>query len=163
MSPFSWSFTTASATAATTPAVTSASPDYNGSGVDVATPIAANFNEAVLASSITAANFTLVSASGTAVPASIRYSDIGTLHTATLTPTSPLAYATTYTATISGVKDAAGNMMPSPYTWLFTTASGSQTNTQLPLLYQSNLQYIGAFRVPAGSATERCSFVQLQQ
>ena len=85
-SPFTWSFTTASATAATIPTVTSVSPAYNGSSVDVSTPIAVNFNEAVLASSISSSNFTLVSASGTAVPATISYSDIGTLHTATLTP-----------------------------------------------------------------------------
>ena len=104
MSPFSWSFTTAPATAATIPTVTSVSPAYNGSGVDVATPITVNFNEAVRASSITASNFTLVNASGVVVPATISYSDIGTLHTATLTPTSSLAYSTTYTATISGVE-----------------------------------------------------------
>ena len=41
--------------------------------------------------------------------------------------------------------------MAGPYTWSFVTASGSQTNTQLPLLYQSNLQYVGAFRVPYGA------------
>ena len=43
--------------------------------------------------------------------------------------------------------------MASPYTWSFGTASGSQTITQLPLLYQSNLQYVGAFRVPYGRHT----------
>ena len=74
--------------------------------MDVSTPIAVNFNEAVLASSISSSNFTLVNASGTAVPATISYSDIGSLHTATLTPDSELAYSTTYTATISGVKDS---------------------------------------------------------
>ena len=147
-SPFTWSFTTASATAVTMPTVTSVSPAYNGSSVDVSTPIAVNFNEAVLASSISAANFTLVSASGTAVPATISYSDIGTLHTATLTPTAELAYSTTYTATISGVQDAAGNTMASPYTWSFATASGSQTNTQLPWCISptSNTSERSAFR-----------------
>ena len=151
-SPFKWSFTTASATAATIPTVASVSPSFNGSSVDVATPIAVNFNEAVLANSISSSDFTLVSASGTAVPATISYSDIGTLHTATLTPNAWLAYSTTYTATISGVKDSAGNTMAGPYTWSFVTASGSQTNTQLPLMYQSNLQYVGAFRVPYGAS-----------
>ncbi len=158
MSPFTWSFTTASATAATLPTVTSVSPSFNGSSVDVATPIAVNFNEAVLASSISSSNFTLVSAAGNAVPATISYSDIGTLHTATLTPTAELAYSTTYTATISGVTDSTGNAMAGPYTWSFVTASGSQTNTQLPLLYQSNLQYVGAFRVPYAGTDDANSF-----
>ena len=38
--------------------------------------------------------------------------------------------------------------MNSPYTWSFVTAANTQTITQLPLVYQSNLQYVGAFRVP---------------
>jgi hypothetical protein len=46
--------------------------------------------------------------------------------TATFTPGSNLAYATIYTATITGgiagVKDAAGNALASNYTWSFTTA-----------------------------------------
>ncbi len=158
MSSFSWTFTTGPATAAIIPTVSRVSPDYNASSVDIGTPIAVNFNEAVLASSITASKFTLVSSSGAAVPATITYSDINTLHTATLTPTSALAFATTYMATISGVKDAAGNTMASPYTWSFTTASGSQTYTQLPLLYQSNLQYMGAFLVPHGGTEDQNSF-----
>ena len=116
--------------------------------MDISTPIAVNFNEAVLGSSISSANFTLTTASGTVVPATISYTATGALHTATLTPTAPLAYSTTYTATISGVKDANGNTMTGSYTWSFVTASGSSTYTQLPLLYQSNLQYLGGFRVP---------------
>jgi hypothetical protein len=33
------------------------------------------------------------------------------------------------------------------------TASGSSTNTQLPLVYQSNLQYLGGFRIPQESSS----------
>jgi lysophospholipase L1-like esterase len=44
---------------------------------------------------------------------------------ATLQPNAPLAYSTTYTATVvsgaSGVKDAAGNPLVSDYAWQFTT------------------------------------------
>jgi hypothetical protein len=145
--PVSWSFTTAAKV--TMPAVLSTSPAFNATSVDVGTPIAVNFNEAILASSVSSANFTLKGASGTMIPASVSYRDIGALHTATLTPSAALAYSTTYTVTISGVKDAAGNILASPYTWSFVTASGSQTNTQLPLVYQSNFQYLGGFRVPS--------------
>ncbi len=145
--PASWSFTTAAASVVT-PTVTSTSPSLNAPNVDIDTPITANFNEAVLASSITSTNFTLKNSSGIVVPATISYTDIGALHTATLTPSEPLAYSTTYTATISGVKDADGNTMSGSYSWSFATASGSSTITQLPLVYQSNLEYIGGFRVP---------------
>jgi hypothetical protein len=148
--PFKWSFTTAAASV-TTPTVMSTSPPLNAPNVDVSTPIAVNFNEAVLGSSISSANFTLEAASGTMVPATITYTATGGLYTATLTPSAALSYSTTYTATISGVKDAAGNVMASPYTWTFATAANIQTIAQLPLAYQSNLQYIGGFRVPDGT------------
>ena len=148
--PVTWSFTTSAATT-TLPTAMTASPPSNAPSVDISTPIAVNFNEAVLGSSISSDNFTLTTASGTVVPATITYTATGALYTATLTPTAPLAYSTTYTATISGVTDAANNTMSSPYTWSFATAASTQTITQLPLAYQSNLQYVGAFRVPYGN------------
>ncbi len=145
--PVTWSFITTAASA-TMPTVMSTSPPANASSVDISTPIAVNFNEAVLGSSISSANFKLTTASGTVVPSTIAYTVTGALNTATLTPIAALAYSTMYTATISGVKDANGHTMAGSYTWSFTTDSGSSTYTQLPLLYQSNLQYVGAFRVP---------------
>ena len=46
----------------------------------------------------------------------------------TLTPTTPLANLTIYTATVksgaSGVKDAAGNPLASDVVWTFTTVAG---------------------------------------
>src|SRR5262249_37933455 len=67
------------------------------------------------ASSITVSTFSLAPG----VAATVSYA--GT--TATVTPTSPLAYATTYTATITtGVKDLHGVAMPANYVWSFTTA-----------------------------------------
>lgn len=82
--------------------------------------ITATFSEPMDASTVTAATFSLnngATGAGT-------YS--GT--TATFTPSSNLAYSTTYTATITtGVKDAAGNAMASPYTWTFTTGAVPDT------------------------------------
>ena len=47
--------------------------------------------------------------------------------TATLVPTQPLAYSTTYTATVigdsNGVQDPNGNLLWANYVWTFTTAS----------------------------------------
>ena len=50
--------------------------------------------------------------------------------TATLTPNSPLTGSTTYTATVSGAEDLAGNPMAAPVSWSFTTAASSD-GTQL--------------------------------
>ena len=44
----------------------------------------------------------------------------------TLTPSAALANSTTYTATLSGAKDVAGNTM-STVSWSFTTAQSSDT------------------------------------
>jgi hypothetical protein len=99
------------------PSVTGASP--SGTGVSTGTAVTATFNESVV---MAAGNFTLAGPFG-AVAGAVSYTDA--THTATLTPSAPLAPGTTYTATVSGVKDAAGNTMSAPYTWSFTTAAGS--------------------------------------
>ena len=78
-SPFSWSFTTTAATT-TLPTVMNASPPFNAAGVDISTPVAVDFNEPVLGSSISSANFTLTTASGTTVPATVTYSATGAIH-----------------------------------------------------------------------------------
>ena len=44
----------------------------------------------------------------------------------TFIPSAPLAPNTTYTARISGAKDAAGNVM-APFSWSFTTAPAPNT------------------------------------
>ena len=49
--------------------------------------------------------------------------------------------------------------MSGPYTWSFVTAANTQTITQLPLVYQSNLQYVGGFRVPGTTdGTDRLDY-----
>jgi hypothetical protein len=45
--------------------------------------------------------------------------------TVTFTPSAALAAGTTYTATVSGARDTAGNLM-APTNWTFTTASATQ-------------------------------------
>ena len=140
--PFSWSFTTDPA-----PAVTTCSPAWNATGVAVSSPVTATFNEAVQSGTI---GFTLTNPSGSTVAATVAYNS--STNTATLTPSAALANSTTYTATVSGVQDTAGDPMASPYAWTFTTAASTSTGASTePLLYQSNLQYVGAFRVPDGT------------
>ena len=102
---------------ATPPTVSSTSPALNAANVAINTAITATFSEAMDASTITTATFTVGGVTGT-----VTYT--GT--TATFTPTTSLAYSTTYTATITtGAKDLAGNAMAANYSWSFTTASAS--------------------------------------
>ena len=98
----------------TPPTVSSTSPANSAANVAVNTAITATFSEAMDASTVTTATFTL----NNGVTGQVTYS--GT--TATFTPSGNLAYSTTYTATITtDVKDAAGNAMAGNYTWSFTT------------------------------------------
>ena len=110
----------------TTPAVTVTSPTSNATNVATNTAVTATFNEAMNPATISTSTFTLTDPNNTSVPGSVTYTDTPS-HTATFTPTSPLANSTTYTATIvggtGGVKDASGNAMAANYTWSFTTAA----------------------------------------
>ncbi len=104
------------------PTVSSAAPNSGATGVPVNTSISATFSEAMNASTITGATFTL-----TGVAGAVAYNS-GT-NTATFTPSANLAYNTTYTATVTtGVKDISGNNMASNYIWSFTTAAAPQYN-----------------------------------
>ena len=113
-SPVSWSFTTGPA-----PAVTSETPASGATGVVTNTTVTATFNEAVQASTVNTTDFVLKSSNGNTVTATVSYNSSN--YTATLTPSALLANSTTYTATVSGVKDVAGDPMTSPFSWSFTT------------------------------------------
>ena len=121
MSPVSWSFTTAAAPVTTPPTVTSQSPASGATNVAVNTTVSGTFSEAVQSSTLVLKN-----SAGTAVAGSVAYNS--STQTETLTPSAALAYSTTYTATLSGAKDQAGNMM-SPVSWSFTTAAASTTTS----------------------------------
>ena len=82
--------------------------------------VTATFSEQVQASTI---SFVLKTGA-TTVPATVSYNPAN--RTVTLAPTASLAYATTYTATLSGAQDLAGNAM-SPVSWTFTTTSAPDT------------------------------------
>ncbi len=115
LSNYSWSFTTVNPDS-TPPQVLSTVPVTGATGVSVTPTIQIVFNEAMLTSSISAANFT-VSGGSWAAPS------FDGDRTVTLTLSSgSLNYATDYTVTVStGVKDLAGNSMSSAYLLKFTT------------------------------------------
>ncbi len=100
----------------TAPTVVAKSPAAGSDSAPAGTAVTATFSENVVSSSV---GFQLTGPSG-AVPAAVAY-DAGS-QTATLTPSAALAYSTTYTATVTGARDAAGNVM-APLTWTFATAA----------------------------------------
>ncbi len=114
ISSVSWSFTTTSAPVTTAPTVVPQSPTAGSIDIATASSVSATFSAAVQSSTI---SFVLKNGS-TSVPATLSYNPA--TQTAALTPTSTLAYATTYTATLSGAKDLYGNTV-SPISWSFTT------------------------------------------
>ena len=76
------------------------------------------FTQPVRASTI---SFTLTSSSDTSVPGTLTYNS--TNKTAAFTPNTILGYAATYTAKVSGAKNASGSAMSAPISWSFTTAA----------------------------------------
>jgi hypothetical protein len=115
----------------TAPTVTGTSPAAGATGVAVTANVTGTFSEAMDASTVTPATFTLTTGA-TTVPAAVTYNSTGLV--ATLNPDADLAAGTTYTATIrggtSGVKDVAGNALAADRTWTFTTAAaGGGTET----------------------------------
>jgi len=137
-----WRFTTLDNTAPmvtwTDPATVLA-PGVPTSGVPINQAISATFTEAMDESAIiTAGTFTLKQGA-TAVTGNVDYSGV----TAVFTPTSNLAFSTTYTATITtAATDLAGNPLASDYVWSFTT--GAAPDTTRPTV---------TLTVPANAAT----------
>ena len=70
--------------------------------------------------------------------------------TVTFTPTSALAAGTTYTASVSGAKDTAGNVMTAT-SWTFTTAASPPPDTTPPTV-TSRTPAAGATGVPTSTS-----------
>jgi hypothetical protein len=123
----SWSFTAAAAATDTTPpTVSSVSPAANATGISVTTTVTATFSEALDATTVSAASFTLRDAAGALVSAAVAYN--ATTRVATLTPTAALTTLTVYTATVStAVRDVAGNALATARVWSFTTVAADTT------------------------------------
>ncbi len=106
----------------TAPTVVSTVPANNATNIAIASAIIATLSEPLDAATVTGTNVLLQSGALT-VPATLSYTAGST--TITLTPSSPLGYNITYTATLkggaTGIKDVAGNALASDYAWNFTT------------------------------------------
>lgn len=117
--PYSWSFSTYGGSAdLKPPAVFYVTPLDKSTGVLPATSISANFDKQIDRLTNITGLLTLVDTVGAAIPGKVWVSgqNVG------FTPDAPLSLGVTYTATVSGVKDLAGNAQSAPYSWNFTTA-----------------------------------------
>jgi hypothetical protein len=115
-----WSFVTSAAPDTTPPVITATSPAAGVTGVAINITPNVTFSEPINQQTISF----LLSSGGTAIPCTMSYS--GT--TAIFTPLTPLAYSTSYTATVrAGVKDLAGNAMLNDYSWSFVTGAAPDT------------------------------------
>jgi hypothetical protein len=101
----------------TPPTVLSTNPTDGATGVAL---INATFSEAMLASSINTTSFTVTGPGVTVVAGTVSYDADN--NRASFVPTSNLALATSFTATITtAVKDIAGNALANIYVWHFST------------------------------------------
>ncbi len=105
---------------ATPPAVTAVMPADGSVNVGAGTHVSATFSEPLNGGSVNAGTVRLRTAAGAAVRAAVGYD--AAARTATLTPASPLASGASYSATVAGVEDLAGNVLATPRTWSFTVA-----------------------------------------
>jgi hypothetical protein len=109
------------------PTVTTVSPTNGSTGVAIGTSVTVTFSEAMDSTTIGTSTILLKNPSNTSVPATVAYN--AATDTATLAPTSSLAYSTTYTAVVVGgsanphVQDVNGNALAANYTWTFTTVA----------------------------------------
>ncbi|MCO6009530.1 DUF4082 domain-containing protein [Actinoallomurus purpureus] len=110
----------------TAPAVIDSTPYAGSSSVPTAVLPSVTFGEPVRTGS---ASFTLKDSGGTAVAGSASLDSAGT--GLTFLPTGPLPGGTTFTATVTGAKDAAGNTMTS-FSYSFTTAKPRPAAGQCP-------------------------------
>ena len=113
-----WSFTTEALPGDTTaPTVISVTPADSANDVALSTAVTVDFSEAMDQTTFTAGTFS-VSDGTTNIAGTVTWGG----NTATFTPSDSLAYATTYTATITtGAQDLAGNALLNNKVWSFTT------------------------------------------
>ncbi len=107
------------------PQVLSTSPANGANNIAASTAVTASFSENIDPGTLSTATFEIRNPGGSVVAARLTYSSATQL--ATLQPNTPLVGSTTYTATLrggaDGIKDPAGNSLPSDVVWRFTTRS----------------------------------------
>jgi large repetitive protein len=125
---FGGGFTTGTADQVTGPQVLSVSPPNGSSGAPVNTQVVVALSEAIEPLSVDS-NSIVVTVGGLRVPGTITLSD-DTMKV-TFTPSVPLATSTVYSVSVSGFKDAAGNLV-TPFSSTFTTGTSAVADVTPP-------------------------------
>jgi hypothetical protein len=142
------SFTTGTANDTTGPVVSSIAPPPNSAGVGVNAAVRVRFNERINPLSVTGGTIRLTTGSSTELACTITFGNSD--QDVVIVPHGPLADAATYTLTVSGVEDLAGNPVAGQTT-SFTTASSPDFDTpQLVRLAPAN----GTTGVPLNAVFE---------
>ena len=148
----------------TPPTLIETTPTPGETRVPRTTEVGATFSEAIATSSVTTTTFTLTPAGGSAIAGTVDVDG----NTATFTPSSPLAFGTTYTARLTnGVTDLAGNGLAQAQTWSFTTAEpGPVVTSTIPGAGASgvprNVVLIVNFNEPVNHASVNLTSFQLK-
>lgn len=104
------------------PMVAYVSPSPGDTGVGAWESLVVGFRDAMDPASINGGTFTLAGGPFGAVTGTIAYD--AKAYEATFTPAIPLAFSTTYTASVTtGIRNAAGEPLPTSTTWAFTTTA----------------------------------------
>lgn len=117
-------------TDATPPTVTATTPLAGASNVATSSQITATFSEAVQTSTVTSSTFIVKNSAGSSIAGTVSLTGTDNPK-ATFTPSS-LAFSTSYTATISNVKDLAGNTMSPAKSWSFSTPADPSAPPSTP-------------------------------
>ena len=126
-SNYVWTFTTGTAADSTAPTILLTAPASATSGVALNSAVNATFSKAMNPLTITTASFqvrTSGAPKGSTLAGTVFYD--GATNTATFTPSGNLTASTSYTATVTGATDLAGNALaagPVPNPWTFSTGS----------------------------------------
>jgi hypothetical protein len=148
-SNYVWTFTTGSAPVVIAPELVSTLPANAATNIPLTQAVIATFSKAMDPLTITTATFQLTSTQGgTPIPATVTYDAVNFV--ATLTPISPLTTGTSYTATVSGATDLAGNPLGNtgvPNPWHFTTAAAI---IPPPIVLGPTISLFGGFGGGAG-------------
>ena len=119
-SDFVWGFTTADTTDSVAPTVSSTNPIDGASAVGIDASINASFDKAMDPATLNPGTFTVTGPGATVVAGQVTYDVPDEI--VTFTPASQLPANTTFTATLTGALDLAGNPLAT-FVWIFSTGT----------------------------------------
>jgi WD40 repeat protein len=123
----------------TPPTVTQVTPANESTNVSINADVTATFSEAIDSSTVNSSSF-ILEAGGEDVEAIVSYE--GESRRARLTPASPLAEETTYTATVNGgnegIKDLTGNALEEDFSWTFTTGAADPDEPEVNTIWNES-------------------------